>query len=248
VYKEVFGEQIVSLREYLHRSSLAKSYTFPTPSDGILKFVVPLKRMPPSPGFFNNAVETTFVPLNSFVNVCPQHPIPWVTACFVGYKGSVNVTANVRQTLLAPNAGYVDHMSIDRVPDGRNLSAASRKPNSSTLTLAASTNLAALANNQIRPGVSGKALTNTRTNTSISANLPYYANSAFMVADLSTTYNNTDVYSGANNDWWELAIQTPSSGSMGQGGALDVYYGTGPDFDCVFFLNTPIVYLATYTL
>ena len=114
VYKEVFGEQIVSLREYLHRSSLAKSYTMPTPADGILKFTIPLKRMPPSPGFFNNAVEATATPAGSFVNICPQHPIPWIASCFVGYKGSVNVTANARQPGGAADAGYVDHLSIDR--------------------------------------------------------------------------------------------------------------------------------------
>ena len=248
VYKEVFGEQIVSLREFLHRSSLAKSYTMPTPADGILKFTVPLKRMPPSPGFFNNAVEATATPAGSFVNICPQHPIPWIASCYVGYKGSVNVAANVRLPGGAPNAGYVDHLTIDRVPDGRNLNQTSRKPNSSVLALAATANTAALANNQIRPGVSGKALTNTRTNTGISANLPYYANSAFLIADLMTTYNNTDVYSDANNDWWEISLQTPTLATMGQGGAVDVYYGTGPDFDCVFFLNTPIVYSAAYTL
>nr|ULF99923.1 MAG: hypothetical protein [Marnaviridae sp.] len=247
VYQEVFGEQVVSLRDLLHRSALAKSYSLPTPIDGMLKFIVPLKHMPVSPGIFNNGIETTTAPVGTRANICPQHLIPWISACFVGFKGSVNVTANVRMTSLAPNAGYVDHLTIDRVPDGRTLNAAARTPNSSVLSLAATANVAAVANNTIRPGLSGKALTNTRTNTSISANLPYYNNSGFYVADLSKTYNNTDTYSGSENDWWELVVQTPTLGAMGQGSAVDVYYGTGPDFDLIFFLNTPIVYYATYS-
>lgn len=249
VYKEVFGEKIVSLRDYLHRMSLAKSYVVPVTTDGTLKATIPLKHMPVSPGFFNNGVETVTAPAGSRVNICPQHPIPWITNCFIGYKGSVNVIGNVRMAGGAPNAGYVDYLAIDRVPDGQSLNSASRTPSFTTTPLASTLNVTSVAINQVRPGVSGKSFTNTRTNTSVTANLPFYNQSGFFIADYERTYNNTETYAGTDNDWWELTFQTPVLATMDHNAsAVDVFYGTGPDFDVVFFINVPLIYQTTYTL
>lgn len=249
VYREVFGEKVASLRDYLHRSSLAKSFVLSTAATGSTRWVIPLKHMPPSPGVFNNAFELITVTGSQYANICPQHPLPWFAACFAGFKGSVNITANVMFGEGAISQGYADSFTIDRVPDGASLDSASRRINSFVVGTGNTYNANVLFKNQVRPGVSGKALTNTRTNASLVANLPYYNNAGFYVADLQRTYNNQDSFSGGNDDWWELTLQAATNATTAAANqtSVDVYYGTGPDFDTVFFVNVPIVYLISYT-
>lgn len=247
VYKEVFGEKITSLREYLHRSSLSQSFRGNTGFDASIRWIIPLKHMPASPGVWNNATMVLGAPAGSLGNVNQQHPIPYIANCFIGYKGSVNVTANIKPGPNALQSGYVDHLTIDRVPDAANLAAGNRVPNFQTGLTADTPVVGTKFANSQRTGLSGRTLTNTRTNASIQANLPYYSSSGFYIGDLYTTYNNTDTLTDANNDWWELVAQFPSAAATPVISFFDVYYGTGPDFDVVFFINVPIETAITMT-
>lgn len=250
VYLECFGEKVTSLRELLHRSSLAKSWVFSGTSDGTTRVSIPLKHMPPTPGIWNNGSDLPLVSaVAQYGFICPMHPISWIANCFIGSKGSVNVTANVKTGANASNGGWVDVLSIDRVADGSSLSSADRRQKVTAVLASDNLNTNTYFQNTIPAGITGKALSNTRTNASVAANLPFYANSAFHVVDLYTTYNNTDSFSGANNDWFTLTIQTPTetTNKIFQSSA-DVYYGTGPDYDLIFFVNTPTIYFRTYSL
>lgn len=240
VYKEVFGEKISSLREYLHRISLVQSYVQAATFDGVTRQVTPIKHMPASPGLWNNATTILTTPLGSYGNLNQQHPIPYIANCFIGYKGSVNVVANYKPGGGALLSGYTDHLAIDRVPDASNLSATGRRPYRQDLNIGATLVAGAIYANGERSALSGRTLTNTRTNASISANLPYYSNSGFYISDLYTTYNNTDTLTDANNDWWELVLQKPTSTGNRADNIMDLYYGTGPDFDVVYFINVPL--------
>lgn len=250
VYLEVFGEKVSSLRQYLHRSSMAKSYIFGSAINGTTRATLGLKHMPPSPGIWFNGVDAPLIGgVAQSGNFCPQHPIPFVSNCFIGFKGSVNVTANVKQGAGATLAGYVDVLSIDRVNDGGGLSDIQRRLNETFLVTTDPRTNAAYFHNTIPSGVTGKALSNTRTNASVTANLPYYNNAGFYVTDLYKTYNNTDGFSGANADWYYLTVQVPTDANAKTNqSSVDVYYGTGPDFDLVFFINTPVIYTRTYSL
>jgi len=250
VYLECFGEKVTSLRELLHRSSLSKSWVFSGNSDGTTRIAIPLKHMPPSPGVWNNGTDLPLISgVPQFGFICPQHPIPWIADCFIGSKGSVNVTGNVKTGAGASNGGWVDVLSIDRTADGVNLSSTDRRQRATTVLASDSLNTNTYFQNTIPAGVTGKALSNTRTNASVAANLPFYSNSAFHVVDLYTTYNNQDAFSGANNDWFSLIVQTPTeTTNKNYQSSVDVYYGTGPDYDLVFFINTPVIYYRTYTL
>lgn len=250
VYQEVFGEKVASVRELMHRSSLAKTYCFGTAgATGSIRYVFPIKHLPPSPGVWNNGNETFTVGGNSqFGNICPQHILPLIVACFVGYKGSVNVTANVRLTGGAALSGFVDKLSIVRVPDAGNLGSGLRRQ---YLSAVSNTGLGhnAYFQNTDSGALEGMALTNTRTNTSLCANLPYYNNSGFFVADLYKSYNNADVFSGANQDWWNIVVGVPQASTQGSNdNSLDVFYATGPDFDVIFFLNTPTIYTRAWAI
>lgn len=250
IYDEVFGEKITSLRQLLHRSSMARSYSFGVnATSGLARYTFPLKHMPPSPGVWNNGNDIFKVALTDcYGNLCNQHPIPLIAACFIGYKGSVNVTANVHLGNAANLSGYVDKMYITRVPDAGVLAPSQRTQFVEQVNSATQAPNVYFQNRD-RSGVEGMALTNTRTNASISANLPYYNNSGFFVSDLYKTYNNTDAFSGANQDWWYLSLTLPTSSSTGSfEHSLDVYYASGPDFDVIFFINTPTIYTRAWTL
>lgn len=250
---ECFGERVVSFRDVLHRSSLAVAYpqTGGNTTAGLGSVTFPLKRLPPPPGVYNNGwnVGNTSAGAGQSVNYTKLHMLHTIGQCFIGYKGSVNVTANLDQTL----GSICDTMYIERTPFGDALPSASRRPFITTLTLAANTTAANMdfLNRNVPSGRNGRALTNTRTNTGLSANLPYYSGSGFQIMDLSKEYNNQDRLTDSDNDWWRLVFRYNRAASNGaltlDGSLMSVYYGTGPDFDLVYFINVPILSAVTIT-
>lgn len=248
VYQQVFGERVTSIRELLHRSSLSfmwqgMSYNT-TAGAGTCQFKVPFKRMPPPPGVMNNAwnVGTTSSGPGQRVFYTKFHPILQMTSCFIGYKGSVNVTLNVDQ----PSTGAViDTLAIGRKPFGNTLTSTQRLPSLDVFgEPAVSIDLNTRSDLQAtNSGIEGYALTNTRTNAGMAAQLPYYSNSGFTLVDLTKEYNNRDTLSDGDNDWWQATwrYNKVSGADLLSGSILNAYYATGPDFDLVFFLNVPVL-------
>lgn len=249
VYKDAFGEQIASLRTLLHRSSRACTYTddIATATAGMMSTTIPLKHMPPITGIWNNAWFSTSSPAGALANVTPWHPLPWFTYCFAGYSGSVNVSINLLNAAYSAN-GYVDSLNITRGTFDVATSG-TRRPGRNGISDALSSGVAVRTLTLYREsGSGGMALTNTRTNAGLSANLPYYNASAFYLADPYRTYNNQDFLSGANDDWWKVECTYPVASTTVRENIVDVYYASGPDFNCHFFVCCPIVYVSTFTL
>lgn len=251
VYKEVFGERIVSLREYLHRSSVAYTWfdTVSAVPEGWSFRTIPTKRMPPAPGVFNNgwSTGTTTSGLGQRVFYTQFHPLVSIGSCFIGYKGSVNLNVNIDTAMEGPE--FLDTVSIGRRCNGSVASSSSRRPVLANLSVAASSNVNQdQLNSQLETGVSGMVLTNTKTNTGLSANLPYYANSGFQLMNMFGEYNNQDSLSDANNDWWLIQFRVPVLAATTTPSTLtSVWYGSGPDFDLVYFINVPILTAVTIT-
>lgn len=252
VYAEVFGEKVTSMREYMHRSSMScmVQSSQPTSGVGLALNVTPIKRIPLPPGVYNNAwyTGTTSSGAGQLVNWSRFHPILSIGACFVGYKGSVNVTANVDQPRDCP---IVDTLSIARFQNASQLGSTARRPNSTILSGAASSfNVnASFAMSQTLSGRTGQALTNTKTNTGLAAQLPYYSKSAFQLMNPFNEYSNQDTLTDANNDWWRLdwRYNKPGTTTSDTGATLTVYYATGPDFDLIFFVNVPLLTVVAVT-
>ncbi|APG79000.1 hypothetical protein [Changjiang picorna-like virus 1] len=248
VYRDVFGEQIPSLRSLLHRQTRAATFvdnSSPSASDSMRFLRIPIKHMPPAAGFWNNAWYSPVTPATSTMNPFTWHPLPWFTACFAGYRGSVNVSVNAIAT--KGGDGYLDHMSISRTTT--TTAALDRRPSITTSATSSSTALKAYTYMALREsGATGMSLTNTRTNSSLVANLPYYSPAAFYVSDPYRTYNNQDVLSGANADWWAINTVYPQVAADTARPSFDIYYGTGPDFNVVFFVNVPMLYARSYSL
>lgn len=249
VYHDAFGESIPSLRSLLHRSSRAVTWVedIGSAGPGIAIRKVPLKHMPPIAGLWNNAWWSTATPASSFVNVTNWHPLPWFTYCFAGYSGSVNLSVNAINADTGLS-GYIDSFSVERATQDL-MAISGRRPSGSMISTAgpASSMVQGLITNR-ESGSAGMELTNTRTNTGLSVNLPYYNPAAFYVADPYKTYNNQDSFSGGNDDWWRVTMTYPIASTSGKEVALDIYYGSGPDFNTHFFVCCPIVYRSSWIL
>lgn len=247
---EVFGEKISSFRELLHRSSVARYHIFGATENqaGIAELVVPFKHIPPPPGPYVGGWDTATVGTAQPFFQTRLHPLHLLGNCFIGYKGSVNVTANAEMSNVANGAIAYDHMSISRIAYGDALDATSRAPNVQNVG-GITTTQQRLVNYLSKSGTNGMALTNARTNTGLVANLPYYANSGFNIFDLYNMYNNGDRLTDGNNDWYEFRLRKPhpTGTSSMQNSLVSLYWGSGPDFDLVFFINCPLMNLVVYS-
>lgn len=251
IYTHMFGEKIVSLREQLHRSSLSFIWSWSDGGSTPLKLAcrMPVKHLPLTAGNVDNGwLATTVNAVGGVrVNFCQHHPITLITSCFAGYKGSTNVTVNVDHST---TSSLASSLSITRIQDGDLLSAGSRRPQNYWLNQSGNTQVLSLAyyNRNVPSGRTGEALTNTLTNAGMSANLPYYANSGFFVSGINNAYSNTDTLSDLKNDWYAIEVRTDKGVDAINDISANVFYSTGPDFDCVFFVNVPPFWRRSYAV
>jgi hypothetical protein len=255
IYNQVFGEKVTSFREVMHRSSLSTVYCaaeFNSDTTvGTAQVNVPIKRLPPPPGVVNNgwSTATTVSGPGQRAFYTKFHPLLSIGSCFIGYKGSTNVTVNIDQTR---GSIPIDTLQVRRVARGYLLTNAFRRPH---LTLYSDESLsdeqAARSNNfQAKTGIEGMALTNTRTNAGMAAQLPYYSSAGFQVMDVTSEYSNEDLLTDRNSDWWQVEWRMNKSASTDVwfvGNNLNLYYSSGPDFDLVFFINVPILTTVVYS-
>lgn len=252
LYLQVFGEKVASFREYMHRSSLSALW-YPGDVDtsvGSGAVRIPIKRMPPPPGVADNGwwLGTTTAGAGQRVFYTKMHPIVALSSCFIGYKGSVNVNVNVDQ----PSSSLAaDTLAIYRLQNGKSLSAANRRP---SLYVYSNPAVSAAVNARgdlvaSDAGRAGLALTNTKTNAGLSAQLPYYSSSAFQMCDARREYSNTDNFTDRNSDWWriEWRYNKDSSTTSSRGSLTSIYYATGPDFDLIYFINVPVLTAVSIT-
>lgn len=255
-YDEVFGEKIVSMRELLHRQSKCWTQIIPKDADwagNLMTFSFPLQRTPRTYGYQTGGWERAagvLVPGSNFdFNFVRNHPINWIVACFVGYKGSVNY--NINGIYNAGNSmDCINSIAVCRLSDVP----PSYKPRAYS-TLAANSTSQLMKNlntpaNVERQGAAGMALTNQRTQAGIAFNFPYYLPVKFIPA------NETDPYSSTARNWridYDLVEVTVKRGittatTTDANMTLDLFCGTGPDFNVIFFLNCPVLnYLVSPT-
>jgi hypothetical protein len=250
LYHQVFGERVSSWREYMHRSSLSFLYSnvssTSTVGSGILR--IPIKRMPPAPGVYNNGwwLGTTTSGAGQTAFYTKFHPMLAIGSCFIGYKGSVNVTVNVDQPR---DTTDLDTLSVYRLQNADALVAASRVPTVATIARPSVTNSVNARTDVtfVDSGRAGTALTNTKTNAGMSVQLPFYSAAGFSLMNPYNEYNNQDTLTDCDNDWWRIEWRYNKSNATtsADGAVTSVYYATGPDFDFVYFINIPVLNLVS---
>jgi len=249
-FKEMFGENIISFRELLHRQSKACTHNIDKDlatnawAGDYMDINIPINRIPRAYGYALNgwhfATATVGAPGSYPFNYVRSHPLIKMLACFVGYKGSVNWTLNAR---MVGSANTVTHVSVCR-----NTDTPSVKPTGSSILNSSSKSTIAYKMNDEgwaidASGASGIALTNQVTQAGLSFNIPYYNNYKFEVANFNKIYNASVSGWGVERDYYNIhvfrknTLNTPDNDL-----SIDAYCGTGPDFDFVYFLNCPVLY------
>nr|ULG00034.1 MAG: hypothetical protein [Marnaviridae sp.] len=249
-YLEAFGERIVSFRELLHRQSRAVTQIAPKEGNWGGKHLIvnfPLTRLPRKYGYYSDgwdvALNTAQTPAPTGFNYVLNHPLNWIAYCFIGMSGSTNITANaVWYDGKASRA--ISSITISRQGD-------STEPNmvpwvkpipvtGSTSSVAREFNSGLIEN----PGAAGMALTNQFSQAALSANLPYYVPLKFIPLNVDYSPGVVTTQNGNYYDLWDLTLKrgVGTAGTSDLDIYIDLFYGSGPDFNLTFFINVPALY------
>ena len=257
------GENIVSLRPLLHRTSLSTIQQFGTVTSALASGNVTtanlLWRVPVGPGRtpLGYNYDVTDVPYS----YATQHPINWVLEMFMGYRGSINVHINPHSENIA-NVSNISTLSVSRFYDNpiinvnpgdfyRNTftdsaqvlqTAKLARWTCATFGTTSGYNIARLADGQ-----SGMSLTNPNGQPACSVNLPQYQKNRFFPAFHSA--RTVDFCTGSTF-FDELRVSAifnflnapTAANNNNPYPFFSVYYAAGVDFQPLWFLCTPRVF------
>lgn len=239
------GEHITSLRTLLRRTNKYRtvlSNSTLTSSGLIGKTFYYMNRLPISPGFDLNGINTGVGPISGSpepFNWVANTTLAFIGQCFLACRGSIIYTVSPLNPELSCE------MAISRPRTFFNIAASSYLGiNSEATTVNSST---ALDIFNVRNGGVGRAVTNNRTMSSITASMPYYSKYKFRGCDPSTAVL------GSSNDHSSVDIvviditHTPKTSISGNtefanGNAFTFYVSAGTDFTFSFFLFVPVQY------
>lgn len=233
-----FGESIVSLRSVLRRSTYSRTFVGSTNTAALnATTVFRMGRFPLYYGYDLNGIDRAvgiLVPgtSNNF-NYVQVTPFNWVAPCYIGMRGSMNLHVNV------DSGAPISNLMIKRALISRtraNMQGDTFTNSTGDARQLTSRNWRA----ETRPGSSGIALTNQRTQAGLSVQLPDYNNYRMRTTDPTTNCLGTgrDV---SNVDTFNLisTYKSTASTDASLGVLHHLHYGIGTDFTFLFFLNTP---------
>lgn len=242
-----FGENISSLRDLLHRSSIVDTVSNPFTQTGLM--VTSFKnyqRMPTSPGFLGvyPTVANTVVSTPGTFNYCfnSMHPLTFVSSMFLGYRGGVNYNV----TVSSDTYGFIDDIRVNRKTNSVGVTTQSvYLAQSVSLGYTPSQNQSAAFLNvgqYMRDGVSGLAITSNRTNASLSFNIPDYNGYNFSLPSF-TTYPTGYTLDGTADQGALLQITLKARDVATNNAQTTLTVSSAacaaPDFTCLFFLCCP---------
>jgi len=229
------GEDHISLRPLLHRTAQYVSQQFQNDSTSMTKYVnANLPRFPLVPGFDPSGFHITSIPTNPRYNFIPHTAYSWIAPMFVGMRGSVNYHVNVSSPEMS------DEIALIRSHNVLSTSEFARQDDIPAASTDSAFNLHFL-DNDIYSGMTGMALTNQKTQSGLSANIPMY--SQFRMVPTVPVGIGSSAY-GTDNDAFKVRIRLNPAGS-GKNANLSyytMYYSMGPDFNFFYFLNAPVIY------
>lgn len=243
-----YGECVASLRNILHRYMMFETTPLPVASGGLSTIIrKSYKRMPYTPGFEPNWSATSASKLIAATGTAPycfntMPHVAYVAGMFLGYRGSVNYAV----TPSADYYGSIDDMRVVRTTDTGQQSGSVRFITAAANTgFAPTTSLKAAYYNRnyyYRDGLGGMGITATRTNGSLTFNLPDYNNFNFALVDPSN-YMSGSSDDGTNVQTALLTFMLHKDATGGTDPAnvmtLQNEIAAGPDFTCLHFLCCP---------
>jgi len=249
-----FGEQVMSLRTLLHRHSLYDvSSASSTGSTRASAWVKSFTRLPPSYGYdpagLSQATKILAGAGQTGFNFCPTPPITLVAGMYAAFRGSVNYVSNVSQDL----APYIGDVRVQRITD--DTYAAYRRGLVISNTNIGTSNSAYnswlnFSNGTNAFGTAGAAFTNSQTNGAISWNQPQMSGVNFNYTD--PTYSiagNSSDQTDKECSIMQVLMKQNASNTTVDFLSVATFAGSGPDFQCLWFLCCPTLdyYNATPT-
>lgn len=250
-----FGECVSSLRTLLHRAMVSDVIPNLTPATGLSQqYFKNYSRMPYTPGY-----NPSFTSLTQAFNIVAaagannyafndMPHLPYITAPFIGFRGSVNYYATVSSDAY----GFVDDIRVARITNPQNQSvSAAFGAVGPALPYATSLSNAAYyhgLNSALEPGLSGMATTSNRTNATVSFNIPDLNEYNFSLnyprfAPQGLTIDGTDCQGARLMITLKNKAVGLDNGQQAQ--TLTSECSAGPDFTCLFFLCVPTMDYAT---
>jgi hypothetical protein len=256
-----FGESLASLRPLLHRTSLSVQQTLGDPTgaavgrvhvlQGYFRFPQGIGRNPD--GYSRATISAASVPYS----YCTNHPIDWVLNAFVGVRGSTNVHFET----LGGGINALEGVSVERTDiSPLSLGGGSAVRNSYSLQVSPAsvgnvarfvTQLVTGAQTFTLSGQSGLSVTSRLAQPALSVSVPQYTNARFTLAFKNSRYNNIET---GVEEYDTLVLSTDFVNgvspvvSTSPWPVVNVYYGAGVDFQPIFFLCTPRLFVETNPL
>lgn len=239
-YAMHFGEQVVSLRNLLHRMSIYDTCTpFNQAATKFSWFGKSYSKLPPMYGYDPaglSSVNKLLVAGTAAFNCTPTHPIIYIGMMYAGMRGGINYTANIGADLYP----YVGDIRVQRITD--TTSAANRRGRT-TSNLNTGTNSSVTSrfiNNTFGSGIGGAAFTNSQTNGAVSWNYPHLAGTNFLYTDpYAAISGNANDQSDQECVFMEILVKQAAANTVTDLLTITTYAGTGVDFTCLWWLCCP---------
>jgi len=254
------GETVASLRTLLHRSSyyhrqpMGNAYSAANTFNlkNCYNLVNYIPRFPVEYGFTAQGVNYATgiaVPGKYQFQFSPNHPLVWVTNCFAGYRGSIVHHYNY----VTNGSVLVDELKVERDPRTHILDVSPRQA-INRFSVALSTGSASNAARGVMGttfnvtrevfGQRGMALTNANTQSALSVVTPQYSKWKFRPA----FKDRRDVNIGVSEQESIKVVATVRTGmtttTQDDGWPmLTIYMAGGVDFDPIYFICVPTLYL-----
>lgn len=242
------GESVASLRPLLHRTSLSLVQAFGggASTTGLAFMGNRYFRFPFGCGRHPEGYTTTSAGDPYFYST--NHPIDWVLNAFVGVRGSTNMHFDVFQ----PSDETFTHLSAERhyhIVNNPSTFANARNGFYSVISSGSFAGLSAQAiagGNQQRnttTGQPGMSLTNMRTQAALSINVPQYTNGRFTLAFRTQRYKSVRNTATIEDNVIVRGIARTGVRTETDKPMIFTYYGAGVDFQPIFYLCTPRVFV-----
>lgn len=234
-----YGESINNLRQVLRRASLAYIRQGTADTASVCAWSTwMVGRLPPCPGYDVGGLDSAhgLVATGSTFayNYSKLHPITYISAPFIGVRGSVIHHYNFTR------GRPIQHLRVVRCPHSITTALSE---NFSAINGATPATTAYNALLYVSGGSSGHALTNQQTQAGLSVSMPYYSNLKFSSAApvRGSTFATSD---GSAYD--TFLLETIFDDTLTDNNRRDLllcdYASIGTDFTVHFFLNVPTLF------
>ena len=235
------GERVVSFRQLLRRSVIARYDSFPV-STGKALIKLTQGRFPLQYGFDPNGVDLIQGLITTGANFAGNCNYPilynYLAPSYVGNRGSTNWQFNLVGT------SNVGHWSCQRAP----FSTRTQANYDSVVDL--TTPFATLQRNlalNVLPGQTGRSLQNQNTQTGLAVQAPLYSRFRFLGNQAAkSTLGDADF--DETNDSLEITAilqQDTTDGQAPENVVVERIFAIGTDFTFFWFLNVPTMYYMT---